>query len=113
MTQETRPDTVLGDFDRVRLGDKPAYLLTHTPQGYFVDIVAADGGTARHAIPTVTGSHHMQIYWYESGEDRRVTDPAARKPVAQLIPGLVSEQERARFAPFLSARDDHPMQLLE
>jgi hypothetical protein len=50
-----------------------------------------------------------------------VTDPNARKPVAPriaqlLAPQLTAEQQasqRAQFEPFLSVRDDHPMQLLE
>lgn len=73
MTQQTTPDTVLGAFDNVLLGEKPSYLLSHNEQGYFVEVLAADGGREPHAIPIVTGSHHMQIYWYESGEDRSLT----------------------------------------
>ena len=74
MTQLTAATSVLGTFDGVTLGDAPSLRLGHDAEhGYFVDVSSPGAATERHNIPIVTGSHHMQIYWYESGLDRSLT----------------------------------------
>jgi hypothetical protein len=70
MTQLATPDTVMGPFD-VKLGSSPEYTLGRSERAFYVDIAQQPGGRAeRHPVTLVTGSHHMQIYWYETGHDR-------------------------------------------
>ena len=71
MTQLATPEAVMGPFDGVKLGISPEYTLGRSERGFYVDITAQAGAPAeRHPITLVTGSHHMQIYWYETGHDR-------------------------------------------
>lgn len=71
MTQVATHDAVQGRFDGVTLADSAEYRLGRSESGYYVDIVATPGAPAeRHSIALVTGSHHMQTYWFETGHDR-------------------------------------------
>jgi hypothetical protein len=71
MTQLATPDAVMGPFDGEKLGSSPEFTLGRSERGFYVDIVPEPGaGAERHAVTLVTGSHHMQIYWYETGHDR-------------------------------------------
>lgn len=70
MTQVASPESVKGRFDDVLLGGEPGLRLSRDGDRYFVQ---KDGPTAPLApISLVTGSHHMQIYWYETGEGRKL-----------------------------------------
>ncbi|MCA9728674.1 MAG: C cytochrome precursor [Candidatus Eisenbacteria bacterium] len=81
MTRIATPQSVLGNFDRTYLeifGDP--YTLYRVGEEYFVDMVDPQyrrehgfTGTAPRVtrkIVLTTGSHHMQVYWYQAGEDR-------------------------------------------
>lgn len=71
MTQLATPETVVGNFDGVTLGSAPVYALGRSARSFYVDIAATPGAAPeRKPITLVTGSHHMQIYWYETGHDR-------------------------------------------
>ena len=71
MTQLATPEAVAGSFDGVKLGTTPQYTLERSDRAFYVDIVPTPGGKSeRHPVTVVTGSHHMQIYWYETGHDR-------------------------------------------
>lgn len=78
MTQRASPQTVLGDFDRVLLRQNDwSFMLRREGDAYWVDMPDLDGspGGARAArvqrqIVLTTGSHHMQAYWYASGNSR-------------------------------------------
>jgi hypothetical protein len=73
MTQVATPDAVQGRFDGVKLADSAEYALGRTRSGFYVDITSANALAAqpeRHSIALVTGSHHMQTYWFETGHDR-------------------------------------------
>jgi hypothetical protein len=71
MTQLATPNTVRGGFDGVTLGRSPEYTLGRSEHGFYVDIAPGpDAPRQRHPVTLVTGSHHMQIYWYETGHDR-------------------------------------------
>lgn len=83
MTQVASPTAVLGDFNDVelRVGNS-SYRLSREGDKYFVDIKVqtemspgtAGGSSAarthRGEIVMTTGSHHMQAYWYTSGNGR-------------------------------------------
>jgi hypothetical protein len=66
MTQVATPETVLGAFEHVALGQASQYRLGRQGDDFFVDIA----GDQLHPISLLTGSHHMQIYWYETGSSR-------------------------------------------
>jgi hypothetical protein len=71
MTQVATPQSVFGTFDGVQLGDGGRYRLEREGQGFFVDVGAVPGESARrYPMTLVTGSHHMQIYWFETGTGR-------------------------------------------
>jgi hypothetical protein len=73
MTQLAAPETVMGQFDGVKLGSSPEYTLGRSARGFYVDIAQqADDRVDRHPVTLITGSHHMQIYWYETGHDRNL-----------------------------------------
>ncbi|MGI9242281.1 MAG: multiheme c-type cytochrome, partial [Verrucomicrobiales bacterium] len=68
MTQTASPTSVMGDFEDVRLElDGVDYNLTHEGEKFFVE-----SSGKRSEIVMTTGSHHMQVYWFDSGEGREV-----------------------------------------
>jgi hypothetical protein len=68
MTQPANPDTVKGDFNDVALElDGIQYRMQREGDRFYLKIV---GEASRHEIVMVTGSHHMQVYWYSTGEQR-------------------------------------------
>jgi hypothetical protein len=104
MTQIATPETVIGPFDGLKLGSSPEYTLGRSEHGFYVDIVPQPGArTERHPVTLVTGSHHMQIYWYETGHDRSL---------AQLPFAFLKADERwvPRRSIFLEPPDtpEHP-----
>jgi hypothetical protein len=71
MTQVAGPGSVFGTFDGVELGDGPRYRLDREGDGFFVNVATVPGESgSRRPITLVTGSHHMQIYWFETGTGR-------------------------------------------
>jgi hypothetical protein len=77
MTQRASPETVLADFGDVTLtvADKQ-YRLHRSGDDFLVEMddpLAPPGSKAARVvrrIGTTTGSHHMQVYWFESGYTR-------------------------------------------
>ena len=79
MTQIATPASVIGDFDDVR---SSAYghqiALSKRGDQFWVTMHDPDRSVANEAtvierpIVMTTGSHHMQVYWYATGKDRRV-----------------------------------------
>jgi len=68
MTQVATPASVFGEFDNPALGD---YRVSREADRFFVDVPSLNGAPPeRRPISLVTGSHHMQVYWFESGESR-------------------------------------------
>lgn len=68
MTQVATPESVLATFDGREIG---GYRLLRESDQFFIE--AANPGVAqpeRRPISLVTGSHHMQVYWFESGDGR-------------------------------------------
>jgi len=87
MTQVAQPTTVLGDFDNVQTQaygkgislsreDDQFWVTMHDPN----QEAANDSTIIRRPIVMTTGSHHMQVYWYATGKDRRV----AQLPIVWL-----------------------------
>ena len=78
MTQTVSPDSVIGDFDDVRLRfDGEDYRLFERDGQFFGEMAALSprdpkGPTPRVVVPLKqsTGSHHTQIYWYPTGDGR-------------------------------------------
>jgi hypothetical protein len=79
MTQVAGPESVVGDFDNVQLDlFGQIFQLQRRGDEYWVEMpeIAAEGPEAnphnrvQRQIVQVTGSHHMQAYWYPSGESR-------------------------------------------
>ena len=68
MTQPATPASVRGDFDDVALGGEGGYRLQREGERFLVSRPGADAKP----LALVTGSHHMQIYWYELGEGRKL-----------------------------------------
>ncbi len=91
MTQLANPVSVLGDFNDtdLQIGGRN-YHLSRDGEKYFVDVsdqVSSDGtGNAprshRGEIVMTTGSHHMQAYWYTSGQGRLTV----QLPFVWLVP---------------------------
>ncbi len=73
MTQVASPETVLGDFDNFEIDVKGKhYKLTHDGKDYWVELEdeVAQGPEkprVKRRIVLTTGSHNMQVYWFESG----------------------------------------------
>ena len=77
MTKPATPEYVFGDFANVELRDGPLHLrVSREGEQFFVaQLQAAVGGTPaqvvdKRPLALVTGSHHMQVYWYETGKSR-------------------------------------------
>jgi hypothetical protein len=77
MTQIATPDSVIGDFSdvQVRFGDA-RFRLFEADGEYFGEMDAPNLpgglGARRVTVPVkqTTGSHHMQLYWYPTGNGR-------------------------------------------
>ena len=73
MTQVATPQTVIGDFNDVKLKVKGAsYHLHRRNEQFWVTMDNPDAGqgrpdTIQRPIVMTTGSHHMQVYWYPIG----------------------------------------------
>jgi hypothetical protein len=81
MTRIATPETVKGDFNhRMVTWNGLTYRLDRLGDEFWVDTEefwkppAADGAPkrVRRRIALVTGSHHMQVYWFASGEGRKL-----------------------------------------
>jgi len=97
MTQRASPAGVVGDFDDVtltRFGE--TYRLSRRGDGFWIDMPdpMSPGSSARaeRAVTMTTGSHNMQLYWFESGFTR----------VTGLLPFAWLRAER-RWIPRLAA----------
>ena len=81
MTQLPSPDTVIGDFDNAEVsfvGHK--YKLERVDDEFWVELddlrPAAPGVNRpriRRRIELLTGSHHMQVYWFSAGQGRKLS----------------------------------------
>ncbi|MBG85514.1 MAG: C cytochrome precursor [Verrucomicrobiales bacterium] len=89
MTQEARLDNIIGNFDNVSLTNghgQSVDLFKRDGRAWFrkrfKDILFIGQNTSREEYPIVmmTGSHHMQIYWYPAGKERTL----AMMPVVYL-----------------------------
>ena len=79
MTQIATPNSVVGSFDDVRTeayghqihlskrGDE-FWATMHDPE----QPTTTDASVIERPIVMTTGSHHMQVYWYATGKDRRL-----------------------------------------
>ena len=75
MTQVATAESVVGDFNDVRLEfEGRRYRLSRKGEQFFVGIqrLGNPGAFDDHAIVMTTGSHHMQFYWYSAGKDREL-----------------------------------------
>lgn len=80
MTQIASPESVLGDFDKpdLKLADYDFHaerqgdeFWVNMPATVLPDPEDPEGRIDRQIV-LVTGSHHMQVYWYPTGEARRL-----------------------------------------
>ena len=70
MTQKASVETVLGDFDDVVLGYHGwTYRLFEEDSLHFFEAARGDERYRRPIVQT-TGSHHIQTYWFPTGEGR-------------------------------------------
>lgn len=73
MTQVASPKTVLGDFDNYEVTIKGQfYRLLRDGDEFFVELedeyaLGPEKQRVRRRIVLTTGSHNMQVYWFESG----------------------------------------------
>ncbi len=75
MTQVANPKAVLGDFDNVTVNHKGRqYILSKNGETCMVDMPDETDPAKRIQAPIVmtTGSHHMQVYWFATGEKRKI-----------------------------------------
>lgn len=101
MTQVASPETVAGDFSNLRLDFKYAYLMSQRGDEFWVAsndptwVEAGgnpgNGGFVERQIVLTTGSHHEQMYWFWTGESRKLA----------LFPFAYRVQEK-RWLPFTS-----------
>ena len=95
MTQPATPESVHAPFDGRTLQDGVHRItLQQQGDGFFVDGKTVPGVFApwaefgKQKLALVTGSHHMQVYWYETGKGRKL----GQLPFAWL-------KEEQRFIP--------------
>jgi hypothetical protein len=88
MTRRATPEYVKGEFGGVLLElDGNRYTLYREGDEYWIEMeVVGVGGPgrvvkSRHRVELITGSHHMQVYWYSTRELREV----ARLPFSYII----------------------------
>jgi nitrate/TMAO reductase-like tetraheme cytochrome c subunit len=73
MTQVASPESVLGDFRKQRVSDQPIYTVERDGDRFLFGMADDPAQPLKHyPVTLVTGSHHMQIYWYEMGETRKL-----------------------------------------
>ncbi|MCH2600178.1 MAG: DUF4131 domain-containing protein, partial [Pirellulales bacterium] len=83
MTQTPTEESVLGDFDDVHLElDGIDYHLERDEAGYWVSTNLGNGPT-RMQIKLLTGSHHMQLYWFSLPDN---IPPEGPKRILGLLP---------------------------
>ncbi|HET8940202.1 MAG TPA: multiheme c-type cytochrome [Polyangiales bacterium] len=85
MTQEATPATVRGNFSNVALAHgKERILLSQQGDEFMLDVLTPAAPEkaspalqpvsllpeGRYPVKLVTGSHHMQVYWFETGKGR-------------------------------------------
>ena len=73
MTQVPSPESIRAPFDgRVLRQQDEAYRVRKDARGFWFDVLAAPGDTTQssHRIELVTGSHHMQAYWFRNPQGR-------------------------------------------
>ena len=79
MTQVATPESVLADFDGVRISAEHGGPMTLERRGdeFWAEFDDPDWDPASGAPPRITrrvvmitGSHHQQVYWYPTGRDR-------------------------------------------
>ena len=78
MTQVATPATVLGNFagQEFEFGGGEKFTLGRSGDEYWVEVEnhpqmkSASGGKMRLPIVMTTGSHHMQVYWFSTGQGR-------------------------------------------
>ncbi len=79
MTQVARPDTVRADFDGVRVENTHGrpMLLERDGNEFWAEFddpgwegSDSDRPRIKRQVVMITGSHHQNIYWYETGHDR-------------------------------------------
>lgn len=110
MTQVASPESILGNFDQVVLETQGEHFrLDRDGDGYWVEMhgegLREAGPDARAAfrrkIVLTTGSHHMQVYWFSSGNGNEL--------VALPFIWLVKEE---KWIPRLSAFLNPPLRRL-
>ncbi|HET8935235.1 MAG TPA: multiheme c-type cytochrome [Polyangiales bacterium] len=73
MTQVATPSSVLGDFHNQRVSDAPIYTVERDGDRFLFGMADDASQPLKHyPVTLVTGSHHMQIYWYEMGDSRKL-----------------------------------------
>jgi hypothetical protein len=74
MTQVAAPETVIGDFAREPSMKAGEQTWTGVRRGdeFWVHVDPPGDGLPERRIVMTTGSHHMQLYWVEGGDDRRI-----------------------------------------
>jgi hypothetical protein len=77
MTKPATPEYVFGDFDDVELQHDGLHLrVSREGDRFFMEQLQPALGEApaqvidKRPLALVTGSHHMQVYWYETGQSR-------------------------------------------
>ena len=70
MTQVASPTAVVGSFDVELQRFETRWALHHEDDTLFATRTTTDGGTMTRPIVMTTGSHHMQVYWMPTGNDR-------------------------------------------
>ena len=79
MTQVVSPETVIGEFDGVaRTAYGRSFSLGRRAGEFFIEMddESASGNRpirVRRPIVMTTGFHHMQAYWYSTGDNREVS----------------------------------------
>ena len=69
MTQVATPEAVIGDFDgKLRNCGGKGYRLGRDGDDFWVEITEPGKKPARKEIVMTTGSHHMQAYWFATGD---------------------------------------------
>lgn len=77
MTQVATPESVIPAFDDkgndvILQAPGLDYRLRQSGERYFADVLHDGAPTETLPITLLTGSHHMQIFWFETGEGRKV-----------------------------------------
>jgi hypothetical protein len=111
MTQLASPESIVGDFDGVRLERfGRAYHLGRDQESFWVDLEGGETGlaesgaqAARQNVALCTGSHHMQVYWMPTGQGREL----AVLPFAWLIREQAWIPRESAFLELPSSADEY------